>query len=143
MRFMVLVKASPESEAGQMPSQDELMAMGKYNEELVKAGVMLDGGGLHPSSKAARIHIDDGKASVTDGPFAETHELVAGYWLWECGSLAEAIEWGRRCPGDGAKGGFNMEIRQLFDLADFEDGPGIEQHHKVAAEMAERETSQS
>jgi len=123
-----------------MPSQDDLLAMGRYNEELVKAGIMLDGAGLHPSSKGARVTIGDGKTTVVDGPFAETKELIAGYWLWECGSLAEAIEWARRCPGDSAMSSFNLEIRQLFDLSDFEEGPGIDQHHKVAAQMSERET---
>lgn len=138
MRFIVFVKASEESEAGQMPTQDELLAMGRYNEELVKAGVMLDGTGLHPSSKAVRIHLENGQASVTDGPFAETRELVSGYWLWECGSMQEAIEWARRCPGDGAKAGFNMEIRQLFELSDFAEGVGMDQHHKVEALMEQK-----
>lgn len=141
MRFMVIVKASPESEAGVMPSQDELLEMGKYNEELVKAGIMLDGAGLHPSSKGARVHIEDGKSSVIDGPFAETRELIAGYWLWECKSLEEAVEWARRCPGDSGSGGFNVEIRQLFEMSDFEEGPGMDQHHKVLAMEKDRTDS--
>jgi hypothetical protein len=138
MRFMVIVKASPESEAGVMPSQEDLLAMGKYNEELVKAGIMIDGAGLHPSSRGARIHIENGEASVIDGPFAETKELIAGYWLWQCESLAEATEWARRCPGDSASSGFNIEIRQLFELEDFGDGEGVDQHHKVADQLAGR-----
>ncbi len=139
MRFMVIVKATPETEAGVMPSQDDLMAMGKYNEELVKAGVMLDGAGLHPSSKGARLRFEGGKTTVVDGPFAETKELIAGYWLWECKNLSEAIEWARRCPGKSTASSFNLEIRQLFELSDFGDGPGIDQHHKVAEQIAAQE----
>lgn len=135
MRFVVFVKATEESEAGQMPHQDELMAMGKYNEELVKAGVMVDGAGLHPSSNAVRMNITNGKVTSVDGPFAETKELVSGYWLWECKSMDEAKEWARRCPGHSAKAGFDLEIRQLFELSDFDEGPGIDQHHKVAEQM--------
>src|SRR5690606_23003972 len=98
MRVMVLVKASKESEAGAMPSEEILTAMGKYNEELVKAGVMLDGEGLHPSSKGARVLFSGDKRTVVEGPFAETEELIAGFWLWQVKSMDEAIEWARRCP---------------------------------------------
>src|SRR5688572_20846902 len=98
MRFMILVKATRESEAGVMPSEELLAAMGKYNEELVKAGVMLAGEGLHPSSKGARVRFSGANRTVIDGPFAETKELVAGYWLWQCKSLKDAIEWLKRCP---------------------------------------------
>src|SRR5262245_20613439 len=98
MRFMVIVKASKESEAGVMPNPDLLAAMGKFNEELTKAGVMLAGEGLQASSKGARVKFVDNKRMVTDGPFAETKELVAGFWLWKCNSLQEAIEWVKRCP---------------------------------------------
>ncbi len=101
MRFMVIVKASPESEAGQMPSQELLAAMGRYNEELARAGVMLAGDGLHPSSKGARVRFEGTKRTVIDGPFAETKELVAGYWIWQCKSMDEAIEWLKRAPFDG------------------------------------------
>jgi hypothetical protein len=116
MRFMVLVKASKDSEAGVMPSQEILTAMGKYNEELVKAGVMLAGEGLHPSSKGARVKFQGTKRTVTDGPFAETKELVAGFWLWQCKSKQEAIEWLKRAPFDG---GTEVEIRQVFEAEDF------------------------
>ncbi|MEX2174371.1 MAG: YciI family protein [Pirellulaceae bacterium] len=116
MRFMVLVKASRESEAGEMPSQELLTQMGNYNEELVKAGVMLAGEGLHPSSKGARIKFSGDKRTVTDGPFAETKELLAGYWLWQCKSQAEALEWLRRAPFDG---GTEIELRQVFEAEDF------------------------
>ena len=98
MRFMVIVKASKESEAGEMPTEQLLTEMGKYNEELVKAGVMLAGDGLHPSSKGARIRFEGAKRTVIDGPFTETKELVAGYWLWQCKSKEEAIQWLKRAP---------------------------------------------
>src|SRR5436853_6176484 len=101
MRFMVLVKASKESEAGVMPNEELLAEMGKFNEELVKAGVMLAGEGLHPTSKGVRVKFDGQRRTVTDGPFAETKELVAGFWLWKCKSKEEAIEWLRRAPFDG------------------------------------------
>src|SRR6476661_6331061 len=101
MRFMVIVKASKESEAGVMPNQELLAAMGKFNEELVKAGVMLAGDGLHPSSKGVRVRFDGTKRTVTDGPFAETKELVAGFWIWKCNSKQEAIDWLKRAPFDG------------------------------------------
>jgi hypothetical protein len=119
MRFIVFVKASKDSEAGVMPSQELLSAMGKFNEELVRAGVMLGGEGLHPSSKGARVVWEGGKKSVVDGPFTETKELVAGYWILQCSSLQECVEWMKRCPNpDGTDG--NIEIRQIFELGDFE-----------------------
>jgi hypothetical protein len=117
-RFMVMVKATKESEAGEMPSEDLLAAMGKYNEELVKAGVMLDGDGLHPSSKGARVRFSGSERSVVDGPFAETKELIAGYWLWQCKSMDEAIEWAKRCPNP-MEGESEVEIRQVFEADDF------------------------
>jgi hypothetical protein len=116
MRFMVIVKASKDSEAGVMPSREILEAMGKYNEELVKAGVMLAGEGLAPSSKGARVRFDGTKRTVTDGPFAEAKELIAGFWLWQCRSKQEAIEWLKRAPFDG---GTEVELRQVFEAADF------------------------
>src|SRR2546426_11728433 len=112
MKVMVIVKASKESEAGVMPSKELLAAMGKFNEELVKAGVMLAGEGLAPSSKGARVKFDGSKRTVTDGPFAETKELVAGFWLWQVKSKDEAIEWLKRAPFDG---GTEVEIRQGFE----------------------------
>ena len=116
MRFLVLVKASPESEAGVMPKRSELAEMGKFNEELVKAGVMLAGEGLHPSSKGVRVKFDGNKRTVTDGPFAETKELVAGFWIWQVKSKEEAIEWLKRAPFDG---GTEIELRQVFEAEDF------------------------
>lgn len=118
MRVMVLVPASKESEAGEMPSTELLDEMGKYNQELVEAGVMLDGDGLHPTSKAARVKFTDGKTSVIDGPFTESKELVAGYWLWQVKSLDEAIEWVKRAPFSG---GTEIELRPIFEPDDFGD----------------------
>ncbi len=117
MRFMVIVKADKNSEAGVMPSKQLLTDMGKFNEELAAAGVMLAGEGLHPSSKGARVKFSGGKKSVIDGPFAETKELVAGFWLWKCKSLQEAIEWLKRAPFEETE----VEIRQVFEAADFGD----------------------
>lgn len=116
MRVMVIVKASKESEAGVLPSTELLASMGKYNEQLVKAGVMLAGDGLQPSSKGKRIKFSGKKRTVTDGPFAETKELVAGYWIWQVRSIEEAEEWLKRAPFDG---GEEVEIRQVFETADF------------------------
>ncbi|RZS43724.1 hypothetical protein EV193_102705 [Herbihabitans rhizosphaerae] len=120
MRVMVLVKATQESEAGEMPSEEVLTAMMKYNEELVKAGVMLAGEGLHPSTKGARVRFEGGKTSVLDGPFAETKELVAGFWLLEVKSMEEAVEWIKRCPSDPNRTE-EIEIRQVFEADDFGD----------------------
>src|SRR5437867_9202355 len=118
MRFMIIVKATKDSEAGVMPSEQLLREMGKFNEELVKAGVMLAGEGLQPSSKGARVKFSGGKRTVIDGPFAETKELIAGFWLWQVKSKEEAIEWVKRCPNPtGAEG--EIEIRQVFEAADF------------------------
>jgi len=111
MRFMVLVKATKSSEAGVLPSEELLTAMGKYNEELTKAGVMLAGEGLHPSSKGARVRFEREKRTVIGGPFAETKELVAGFWLWKCASLPEAIEWAKRCPNPMPGEEAELEIR--------------------------------
>jgi len=116
MRFMVIVKADRNSEAGVMPSTELLAAMGKFNEELVKAGVMLAGEGLQPSSRGVRVKFDGSKRTVTDGPFAEAKELVAGFWLWQCKSKEEAIEWLKRAPFDD---GTEVEIRQVFEAEDF------------------------
>jgi hypothetical protein len=118
MRFMILVKASDQSEAGEMPSQELLAQMQKYNEELVKAGVMLAGEGLHPSSKGARVKFSGDKRTVSDGPFTETKELVAGFWLWDVKSKEEAIEWVKRCPNPMDEES-EIEIRQVFEEDDF------------------------
>ena len=118
MRFMVMVKATADSEAGVMPSEQLLAEMGKYNEELVKAGVMQAGEGLQPSSKGARVRFSGKNRSVIDGPFAETKELVAGFWLWKCASLQEAIDWVKRCPNP-MPGESEIEIRQVFEAEDF------------------------
>ena len=119
MRFMVIVKASKNSEAGVMPSAELLAKMGKFNEELIKAGVMLAGEGLQASSKGARVKFAGDKCIVTDGPFAETKELVAGFWIWKCQSLAEAIEWLKRCPDPMPGEEAELEIRQVFEPEDF------------------------
>ena len=119
MRFMVIVKATKESEAGEMPSQQLLAEMGKYNEELAKAGVMLAGEGLQPSSKGARVRFSGSKRAVIDGPFAETKELIAGYWLFQCRNLEEAIEWVKRAPNPMPGHDSEIEIRQVFEAEDF------------------------
>lgn len=116
MRCMVMVKATEETENGVMPSEKDLAEMGAFNEELVNAGVMLDGGGLHPSGKGVRISYGDTGANVTDGPFAETKELIAGYWIWEVASMEEAVEWARRIPFNHGEG---VEIRPFFEPEDF------------------------
>jgi len=118
MRFMIIVKATKDSEAGVMPSEQLLTEMGKFNEELVKAGIMLAGDGLHPTSKGARVIFSGNKRTVIDGPFAETKELIAGYWLWQVKSKDEAIEWVKRCPNPH-QGGGEIEIRQVFEAEDF------------------------
>jgi hypothetical protein len=120
MRVMAIVKASKDSEAGKMPSPELLTAMGKFNEELTEAGLMLAGEGLHPSSKGARVSFGgDGERTVTDGPFAETKELIAGFWLLQVDSLEQAVDWMKRCPDPHEEGG-EIEIRQVFEQEDFE-----------------------
>ncbi|WP_133647281.1 YciI family protein [Paraburkholderia flava] len=118
MRVMVMVKATNESETGKMPSTELLAAMGKFNEELVKAGVMLMGEGMHPSSRGKRVHFSGSKRTVINGPFAETKELVAGFWLWQVKSMEEAVEWVRRCPNPMLTDS-DIEIRPLYEVADF------------------------
>lgn len=135
MRFMIVVKADKNSEAGAMPDEKLLGAMGQYNEELVKAGIMLAGEGLHPTSKGARVRFSGDKRTVTDGPFSETKELIAGFWLWQVKSKEEAIEWLKRAPfGDGAE----VEIRQVFEADDFgaEFTPELREQERRNAEMA-------
>ena len=119
MRVMVIVKATKNSEAGVMPSADLLAAMGKFNEELVKAGIMLDGDGLKPSVNGKRIKLSGGKRTVVDGPFAETKELIAGYWVWKVRSMEEAVEWARRCPDPMPGEDAELEIRPFFEAEDF------------------------
>ncbi len=137
MRFMVMVKATQDSEKGAMPSQELLAAMGRFNEELAQAGVMLAGEGLQPSSKGARVRFDGAGRTVVDGPFAETKELVAGYWIWQCKSLEEAIEWVKRCPNP-MPGESEIEIRQIFEADDFggEFTPELrEQEERIRAQI--------
>jgi len=139
MRFMVIVKANEDSEAGVMPSKKILTEMGKFNEELAKAGVMLAGDGLHPSSKGTRVKFSGGKTIVTDGPFAETKELIAGFWLWQVKSKEEAIEWLKRAPFEDTE----VEIRQLFEAEDFGDEftPELrEQEERVRAQVAAKKS---
>ncbi len=138
MRFMIIVKASKDSEAGVMPTEQLLTEMGKFNEELVKAGVMLAGEGLHASSKGVRVRFASGQQTVIDGPFAETKELIAGFWLWQVNSLQEAIDWLKRAPFEDTE----VEIRQLFEAADFgeEFTPELrEQEERLRAQVAAKE----
>ncbi|UVM63627.1 YciI family protein [Pseudomonas sp. P9_35] len=138
MRFMVIVKASPESEAGEMPSADLLAAMGAYNEELVKAGVMLAGEGLHPSAEGVRVQFSGKDRTVIDGPFAETKELIAGFWIFKVQSLQEAIDWVKRCPNPMVSDS-EIEIRQLFELEEFGESftPELrEQEERLRAQMS-------
>lgn len=139
MRFMVIVKASAESESGVMPTTEMLSEMGKFNEQLVKAGIMLAGEGLQPSSKGARIKFQGGKATVTDGPFAETKELVAGFWLIQAKSKEEAIEWMSRAPFDG---GNEIELRQIFEVEDFGDNATPEMRENERRLRAQAAASQ-
>jgi hypothetical protein len=134
MRFMVIIKGTEDSEAGKMPSEELLSVMAKFNEEMVKAGVMLDGNGLQPSSKGARVRFAGGKRMVIDGPFAETKELVAGYWILQTKSLAEAVEWIKRCPNPHNEES-EIEIRQLFELEDFGESPAIEHHRRLGEQI--------
>ncbi len=139
MRFMVIVKASDESEAGVMPSEEQLAEMGRYNEELAKAGVMLAGEGLHPSSKGARVRFEGRDRTVIDGPFAEAKELIAGFWLIQAKSRDEAIEWVKRAPFDG---GTEIEIRQVFEDDDFGDEFTPELREQEARIRAQSEQNQ-
>lgn len=141
MRFIVFVKATKDSEAGVMPSEEGLAAMAKFNEEMLKAGVMLDGNGLQASSKGARVRFAAGKLgdttnkrTVIDGPFAETKELVAGYWILQCKSLAEAVEWIKRCPNPHNDES-EIEIRQLFELEDFGESAAVDHHRRLGEQL--------
>ena len=144
MRFMIIVKANAESEAGRLPDEKELTEMGRFNEELVKAGVMLAGEGLHPSSKGKRVVFSGGKKTVVDGPFAETKELVAGFWLWQVKSMEEAIEWVRRCPDPMPGEESEIEIRPVFEAEDFgkEFTPELRaQEERLRAEVERQQRS--
>jgi hypothetical protein len=141
MRFMVIVKATKDSEAGVMPDEKLLAAMGKFNEELAQAGIMLAGEGLHPSSKGARVRFNGPKRTVIDGPFSETKELIAGFWIWKVKSLDEAIEWVKRCPNPFTEGESEIEIRQIFEADDFgaEFTPELrEQEDRIRAQIEAR-----
>jgi hypothetical protein len=135
MRFMVMVKANKDSEAGVMPSEELLAAMAKFNEEMAKAGILLDGAGLQPSAKGARILIEGTRRTVLDGPFAETKELVAGYWIIQVRSKEEAIEWMMRVPNPHNDGG-EIEIRQMFELDDFGESPAVDHYRRIEATLA-------
>ncbi len=140
MKFMVIVKANADTEAGVMPTAEEMTEMGKFNEELVKAGVMLAGEGLHPSSKGARVYFSGNKRTVVDGPFTETKELIAGFWILQVKSKEEVIEWVKRCPNPTG-GESQIEIRQIFDLADFENLTPelIEQDERLRKQVEEQQ----
>jgi hypothetical protein len=140
MRFIVMVRANKQSEAGILPTEAEFAEMGKYNEELVKAGVLLGAEGLQPSSKGARVKFSGAKRTVVDGPFAETKELIAGFWIFQCKSRAEAIEWVKRCPNPFPEGESEVEIRQVFEAEDFgaEFTPELrQQEEEIGRQMAE------
>ena len=135
MKFMMIVKASKDSEAGVMPAEDLLSAMGKYNEELMKAGVLLDLAGLQPSSKGFRIKLSGSKRTVIDGPFAETKELIAGYWIIQVKSREEAMEWAKRVPSPHPGQDCEIEIRPFFELDDFAPGPAVDRARKLGKEL--------
>lgn len=141
MRFMVIMYPGPDSEAGRMPTESELAAMGAFNEELVKAGVMLGGEGLHPSSRGSRVRFAGGKPTVTDGPFTETREIIGGFWLWQCRDHEEAVAWARRCP---ASAGQMLEIRRVFDAADFGEAftPELQAHEETLRQQIEAQAAQ-
>jgi hypothetical protein len=136
MRFMMIVKASKDSEAGKMPSEELLSAMGKYNEELMKAGVLVDLSGLQPSSKGFRVKYSGSKVTVTDGPFAETKELIAGYWIINVKSREEAVTWAKRAPSPHPGQECEIEVRPFFELEDFAPSPAIERHAALGNELA-------
>jgi len=140
MRFMMIVKANRESEAGVMPSEELLSAMGKYNEELMKAGVLLDLSGLRPSSAGFRLKYSGGKRTVVDGPFAETKELIAGYWVIQVKSREEALEWAKRIPNPhGPDGEAEVEVRQFFELEDFGESPAVDRARKLGQDLGKKQ----
>lgn len=135
MRFMMIVKATKKSEAGVMPTDALIGAMGKYNEELMKAGMLLEATGLQPSSKAARVKYSGSKQTVIDGPFAETKELIAGFWIIQAKSLAEAIEWAKRAPNPSGNEEAEIEVRQFFEMEDFAPSPAVERAKELGKEL--------
>jgi len=142
MRVMVIVKASAETEKGVLPTEQQLAEMGAYNEKLVKAGVLLAGEGLHPTSKGARVRFSGGQPSIVDGPFTEAKELAAGFWLWQVASMDEAREWARRCPAPTGDGGGELEIRPVLEAADFGEAltPELQAHDaRLRAEVESRQ----
>jgi hypothetical protein len=139
MRFMMIVKANKDSEAGVMPSEELLSAMGKYNEELMKAGVLLDGAGLKPTSKGARVRFSSGKPTVIDGPFTEAKELIAGYWIIQVKSREEAIEWARRAPAPhGPHQDSEIELRQFFEMDDFAPSEAVDRQRKLGKQLEKK-----
>jgi hypothetical protein len=144
MRFMMIVKANQDSEAGKMPGEELMAAMGKFNEELMKAGVLVDLSGLKPSSQGARIRFSGDKVTVIDGPFTETKELIAGYWIINVKSLAEAIEWGKRAPNPHGKGrDAEIEIRPFFELEDFAPSDAVDRARELGKELKEQKAERS
>lgn len=138
MRFMIIRKADPDTEAGMMASEELIEAMARYNEEMVNAGVLRGGDGLHPSSRGARVKFSDGKPAVTDGPFTETKELIAGFTLIDVASLDEAIEWARRWPTIDGNGNVELEIRRIYELEELGEGEGIQHHARLREQLAGR-----
>jgi hypothetical protein len=138
MKFMMIVKASKESEAGVMPSEELIAAMGKYNEELMKAGLLVDLAGLQPSSKGVRLQYKNGKPTLTDGPFAETKELIAGFWIIQTKTREEAIEWAKKAPAPHPAGEGEIEVRQFFEIEDFKPSPAVERARKLGEELASK-----
>lgn len=139
MRFMMIVKASKDSEAGKMPSEELISAMGKYNEELAKAGILLDAAGLQASSKGARVKFSpDGRKTMVDGPFAESKELIAGYWIIQVKSREEAFEWAKRAPSPHPGEACEIEVRQFFEMEDFPPSEGLNKHIELSKEVAKQ-----
>jgi hypothetical protein len=139
MRFMMIVKASKDSEAGKMPSEELIAAMGKYNEEMAKAGILLDAAGLRASSKGARVKFSpDGKKTLVDGPFAESKELIAGYWIIQVKSREEAFEWAKRAPSPHPGEACEIEVRQFFEMEDFPPSEGLNKHIELSKEVAKQ-----
>lgn len=139
-RYMMIVKATAKSEAGVMPSEELFSAMGKFNEELNKAGVLVDLSGLQPTSKGARVKFSGGRPTVLDGPFAETKELIAGFWIIRANSLAEAVDWARRAPDPAQEGGGEIEVRPFFEMEDFAPSPAVERAAALGDELAKSKT---
>lgn len=138
MRFMMIVKGNKDSEAGVMPREEMIATMGKFNEELLNAGVLVDGSGLQPTSKGFRVKFSRGKRTIVDGPFTDSKEIVAGYWVIKVKSREEALEWAKRVPSPHEHGEGEIEVRQFFELEDFAPGPAIDQHREIAKKLAQK-----